>query len=61
MLVSQAFDGVPWLERLRVAEALWDGAAMGGPVRARCYTPVEFERKRASLPPLEVDLTGDSG
>jgi hypothetical protein len=23
---------------------------MGGPAEVHCYTPVEFERKRASLP-----------
>lgn len=56
VLVSQGFHGVPWLERLRVAEALWDRAAMGAPVRPRCYTPVEYERQRAELPAYDVDL-----
>ena len=49
ILVSQAFDGMPWLERVYQCGALWDGAEMGGPADVHCYTAVEFERKRASL------------
>ena len=50
VLVSSGFDGVPWLERVRQAELLWDSAEMGGRAEVHCYTPVEFERKVASLP-----------
>ena len=49
VLVSDFFDGVPWLERVYVAGALWDASEMGAPADVHCYTPVEFERKRASL------------
>jgi hypothetical protein len=50
VLVSPGFDGVPWLERVRQAEGLWDGDAMGGGAEVHCYTPVELERKLADLP-----------
>jgi uncharacterized protein len=50
VLVSDYFDGVPWLERVYVAGTLWDAYEMGGPADIHCYTPVEFERKRESLP-----------
>jgi hypothetical protein len=49
VLVSEAFDGVPWLERVYQAGALWDAGEMGARPDVHCYTPVEFERKRASL------------
>jgi hypothetical protein len=49
VLVSTAFDGVPWLERVYQAGSLWDAYEMGGPVDVHCYTPAEFERKRDSL------------
>lgn len=50
VFVSRGFDGVPWLERVRQAEALWDASEMGDRAEVHCYTPVEFERKRAALP-----------
>lgn len=50
VLVSPGFDGVPWLERVHQAASLWDGAAMGAGAEVHCYTPVEFQRKLASLP-----------
>jgi len=50
VFVSRGFDGVPWLERVRQAEALWDLAEMGERAEVHCYTPVEFERKRDALP-----------
>jgi hypothetical protein len=50
VLVSGGFDGVPWLERVRQAESLWDAAEMGERAEVHCYTPVEFERKLAALP-----------
>lgn len=48
--VSAAFDGVPWLERVHQAASLWDRGEMGAPADVHCYTPVEFERKRRTLP-----------
>ena len=50
MLVSEHFDGVPWLERVYVAGTLWDSYEMGAPADIHCYTPLEFERKREQLP-----------
>jgi uncharacterized protein len=50
VLVSSGFDGVPWLERVRQAEALWDAEAVGGPAEVHCYTPIELERKLEGLP-----------
>lgn len=50
IFVSMGFDGVQWLERVRTAGSLWDAAEMGGRVEVHCYTPVEFERKRAAMP-----------
>ena len=50
VVVSAGFDGVPWLERVRQAQALWDAAELGAPTEVHCYTPVEVERKRATVP-----------
>ena len=50
VLVSEFFDGVPWLERVYVAGTLWDAYEMGAPADIHCYTPAEFERKRETLP-----------
>ena len=49
ILVSGGFDGVPWLERVYSAGALWDASEMGAAADVHCYTPPEFERKVASL------------
>ena len=49
VLVSAHFDGVPWLERVYQAGALWDASELGAAVDIHCYTPVEFERKRSAL------------
>lgn len=49
VLISDGFDGVPWLERVYQAGSLWDGSEMGAPADVHCYTPPEFERKVASL------------
>jgi hypothetical protein len=49
ILVSPAYDGMPWLERVYQAGALWDALEMGGPTDVHCYTPAEFERKRDTL------------
>jgi hypothetical protein len=49
VLVSDHFDGVPWLERVYVAGLLWDAYEMGAPADVHCYTSAEFERKRDGL------------
>ena len=49
ILVSSAYDGMPWLERVYQAGALWDALEMGAPADVHCYTPAEFERKRQNL------------
>jgi hypothetical protein len=49
ILVSRAFEGMPWLERVYHAGSLWDGLEMGAPADVHCYTPGEFERKRVAL------------
>jgi hypothetical protein len=49
VLVSSAYEGMPWLERVYHAGALWDALEMGAPADVHCYTPDEFERKRETL------------
>src|SRR6201747_2015127 len=49
VLVSEFFDGVPWLERVYQAGSLWDASEMGDPADVHCYTPSEFERKMSTL------------
>ena len=49
VLVSEHFEGVPWLERVYQAGALWDAFEMGADAEVHCYTPGEFERRRAQL------------
>lgn len=50
VLVSDAFDEIPWLERVYVATSLWDALEMGAAADLHCYTRAEFERKRDSMP-----------
>jgi hypothetical protein len=50
ILVSSSYEGMPWLERVYQAGSLWDALEMGAPADVHCYTPGEFERKRATLP-----------
>lgn len=59
VLVSEYFDGVPWLERVYVAGTLWDAYEMGSTADVHAYTPAEFERKREGLP--IVRETAESG
>jgi uncharacterized protein len=59
VLVSDHFDGVPWLERVHQAGSLWDGLEMGAGADIHCYTPAEFERKRERL--RVVKETADHG
>ena len=49
LLVSEAFDGVPWLERVYQAGSLWDAAEMGAPADVHAYTGAEFQRRVESL------------
>jgi hypothetical protein len=49
ILVSEAYGGMPWLERVYQAGSLWDGLEMGAAAEVHCYTPAEFERKRHTL------------
>jgi hypothetical protein len=53
VLVSRAFEGMPWLERVYQATALWDAMEMGDPADVHCYTVKEFDRKRATTPALK--------
>jgi uncharacterized protein len=50
VLVSEQFDGIPWLERVYQAGSLWDAAEMGATADVHCYTPAEFQRRLATLP-----------
>ena len=50
VLVSEHFDGVPWLERVHQAASLWDAYAMGGRAEVHCYTPAEYQRRVRALP-----------
>jgi hypothetical protein len=36
VLVSGAFDGIPWLERVYQASSLWDADEMGDPADVHC-------------------------
>ena len=56
VLVSQAFDGMPWLERTTTARNLWDAGTMKGSVDIHCYTPAEMERKRATVRPISAAI-----
>jgi uncharacterized protein len=59
ILVSAAYDGMPWLERVYQAASLWDALEMGAPADVHCYTPAEFERKRTALRTVrEADENG---
>ena len=50
VLVSEMFDGVPWLERVYQCGSLWDAAEMRDHADVHCYTPAEYERKLQTLP-----------
>ena len=66
VLVSPAFDGVPWLERVYQAGSLWDAGEMGATAEVHCYTPPELGRKVAQLARVReaaqdgVDLMADA-
>ena len=54
VLVSEHFDGVPWLERVHQCGSLWDAMEMGAPADVHCYTPLEFDRRREQLPAVRA-------
>ena len=54
VLVSHGFDGIPWLERVYQATALWDALEMGDQADIHCYTAPEFLRRRASTPAVRA-------
>jgi hypothetical protein len=54
VLVSHAFDGMPWLERVYQAGSLWDALEMGDPADVHCYTTPEFLRRRTSTPAVKA-------
>ncbi len=54
VLVSPAFEGVPWLERVYQATSLWDALEMGEAADVHCYTTKEFLRKRSTTPALRA-------
>jgi hypothetical protein len=57
VLVSQAFEGVPWLERVYQAANLWDAGEMGDHADVHCYTPAELERKLQRLARVRETVT----
>lgn len=65
VLVSEAYDGLPWLERVYVASSLWDGLEMGAAAEVHCYTRAEFDRKCVSMPAVRravwqgIDMLGE--
>lgn len=58
VLVSRAYDGVPWLERVYQATSLWDAMEMGERAEVHCYTPPEYERRLAALPRVRAAADG---
>jgi hypothetical protein len=54
VLVSPAFDGMPWLERVYQATSLWDAMEMGDPADVHCYTAEEFSRRRTNTPSVKA-------
>ncbi len=58
VIVSEHFDGVPWLERVYQAGSLWDAMEMGAHAEVHCYTPTEFERRREQLPLVRSAVEG---
>ncbi|MBI4279284.1 MAG: nucleotidyltransferase domain-containing protein [Armatimonadetes bacterium] len=46
VLVSPAFDGMDWSDRIRAMQDLWD---LDVGLESLCYTPREFARKAAEI------------
>jgi hypothetical protein len=58
VLVSDAYESIPWLERVYLAGSLWDGYEMGDRADVHCYTTAEFERRRHSMPAVRRAVAG---
>jgi hypothetical protein len=54
VLVSDGFDGMPWLERVRQAGSLWDGLEMGDLAEFHCHTAAEYLRRRETTPAVRA-------
>ncbi|HET9125425.1 MAG TPA: hypothetical protein VFN65_11125 [Solirubrobacteraceae bacterium] len=54
VLVSEGFAGMPWLERLHQAGALWDALEMGDGADIHCFTPAEYLRRRETTPAVRA-------
>lgn len=54
VLVSEGFDGMPWLERVHQAGSLWDALEMGTGADIHCYTPAEYLRRRETTPAVRA-------
>jgi hypothetical protein len=54
VLVSEGFAGMPWLERLHQAGALWDALEMGDGADIHCFTPVEYLRRLQTTPAVRA-------
>jgi hypothetical protein len=50
VIVSSAFEGMPWLERVYQATSLWDGLEMGDTADVHCYTLAEYLRRKETTP-----------
>lgn len=50
VIVSSAFEGMPWLERVYQATSLWDGLEMGDTADVHCYTLSEYLRRKETTP-----------
>lgn len=50
LIVSSAFEGMPWLERVYQATSLWDGLEMGDSADVHCYTLAEYLRRKETTP-----------
>ena len=59
VLVSEHFDGVPWLERVHQAASLWDADEMGAPADVHCYTPARV-RPQGDRPARRAGRRGDA-
>ena len=58
VLVSEHFEGIPWLERVYVAGTLWDAYEMGAPADVHCYTPGELDRKLHTMRSVRETVDG---
>jgi hypothetical protein len=54
VLVSEGFAGMPWLERVHQASALWDALEMGAGADIHCFTAEEYLRRRQTTPVIRT-------